>query len=1583
MEAIDKNLVLGLHEFEEEKQYWIDKLEGITQETTVMRDFGLKVQNEKVCYGFSLDRQIYEQLDKVSKGQELSLFIIMLTVFKVLLHKHTGYNHIITASPVLSTKDNLVAFNKWIIFRDTVDETTTVRELLSSLRKTVLEGYKNQHYPLENAMDEAGLKQSGLSLLKVAFCMQNLHSEGYIHEITNSPSNDITVTISNKDGGIKANIFYNNGLYRSDTIHSLANGYMRLLRIILGNREMTIADIKYIDDIQKEKILEEFNCTRTDFPRNSTIHGLFEEQAKAHPDKLAVIFNGEKELTYKELDERSNQLSNYLTMEQKISPDTPVGLLLGKSTELIIAIVGILKAGAAYVPIDIRNPESRIKSIIDDAQIRIVITEKEYIGTLNKLQWECPTFDTYICMNSSDVYSETETKKNELMDKKLWDYVGESSTNAIQGGGWVNSYTGEDISCDEMEEYSQNVLTKLMPYLNKNIRVLEIGCSSGLSMFRIAPYVSLYYGTDLSETIIAQNQQRITKEGIANIKLKCTSAHEINEIEERDFDIVIMNSVIQCFHGYNYMRGVIKRAVSLMKENGIMFIGDVMDPDLKSAMIDSLVSFKHEHAGSNSKTKTDWSNELFVSRGFFEDLCTEVSEIDSVSFSDKIFSIDNELTRYRYDTLLKINKNADIQRPWRDKHKSQIGANLLECKEKVPCVSYAGPGDLAYIIYTSGSTGNPKGVMVEHKSVVRLVRNTNYIKFDEDERILQTGSIAFDASTFEIWAALLNGYRLYLYDEDTILDFSRLKNIIYSHRITTLFLTTSLFTQLSEENPEMFMNVRNLIVGGDVLPPKHANKIRGVCRKIKLINAYGPTENTTFSTYFLVNRDFDYNIPIGKPISNSTAYVTDKYYNLQPIGVPGELCLGGDGVARGYLNNQDRTRERFVPDPFLKTGVMYKTGDMARWLPDGNLEFLGRIDNQIKVRGFRIELEEIEWQILGYGLIDEAVAVARNDSSENKLICAYFVAKEKIDLSDLRSYLMDKLPDYSVPSHLVQIDKMPMTHNNKINRNALPEPQGRLSELGGYKEPTNEFERKLVDIWCDVLEIPSVGINTNFFEIGGHSLKATVLATRIHKAFDVEIPLKQIFINQTIQELSNYIQNAKKSIYSSIRRVEEPSDCYPLSSAQKRMYIVNRIENQGISYNIVAALQIDGKPDISKIEEVLNVMITRHEAFRSSFEIVDGEPVQRIHKTVDFKMDYFESSEDRSIEIVKKFIRPFDLAKPPLLRATLVKTDQEKYLFLIDMHHIISDGTSVGIFIKEFISLYHGEQLPELKLQYKDFSVWQNELLRTGKIKEQENYWINQFGGGVPLLNLPKDSPRPPVQNFEGDRVYFKADEELTGKLNHIVVAEGATLYMVLLTAFYIQIYKYTGQEDILIGSGIAGRHHADLQNIIGMFINMLVMRNTVKKEMRYCELLAEVKQTAIKAYENQDYQFEELVDRLGINRDPARNPLFDVLFTLQNMDMPKIQIKDLKIKPIDYEVRISKFDLSLYATEMDNQILFEFEYCTALFKRNTIDRFCKDYLKILRMIAENCEIRVKDVKLEESYSRRQSVLKDDLEFKF
>jgi amino acid adenylation domain-containing protein len=891
--------------------------------------------------------------------------------------------------------------------------------------------------------------------------------------------------------------------------------------------------------------------------------------------------------------------------------------------------------------------------------------------------------------------------------------------------------------------------------------------------------------------------------------------------------------------------------------------------------------------------------------------------------------------------------------------------------------------DLAYIIYTSGSSGIPKGVMIRHYNLVNQVEGLKKrFELDAGLHYLILAAFTFDVSVMHVFLALTTGEKFFLIPEKIRKDPLKLWQFIYESKINILNIVPAYMKALLENLEKKKFCFKYLFVGGDTFSSELYRSLTETFIFEKLINIYGPTETTINATLYECDHKAGAGVlPIGQPLLNYNAYILDRDMNLVPIGAQGELCIGGEGVARGYLNNVLLTDEKFVNNPFKKSEKLYKTGDMARWLPDGNIEFLGRLDHQVKVRGFRIELAEIEHRLQKKDEVKDAVVIERKDKNGDKYLCAYVVpvpAAVSLNTQAIKEYLAVYLPEYMIPSFFMQMKQLPLTSNGKIDRKALPELEP--STCAPYIPPTTEAEKKLLSLWSEILNIPKkmIGVNSNFFELGGHSLKAIILISKIHKEMNIKIPLVELFRRITIRRLAEYMEQSGPSLFTSITSVEK-KEYYPLSSAQKRLFILQQMNLDNTNYNMPSVVTLEKDIQRERLEIAFKKLINRQESLRSSFEMLEEEPVQKICEDMDFTIDYIEmasaghgpagsEAEGRKElqEIIENFEKPFDLSKAPLLRVGLVKLHSPgKLLLLLDMHHIITDGASQQILVKEFLDMYAGKDLPPMRLRYKDFAGWQNSRKQQQLMKQQELFWLQLFSQQPPVLTLPTDYPRPVLQSFEGASLNFALKKKETHLLKDLAKKNDVTLYMLMLAIFNILLSKLSGQEDIIVGTLAAGRRHADLEHIVGMFVNTLAMRNYPQGHKTVSTFLKEVKKGTLAAYENQEYQFEDLVDKISLRRDTSRNPVFDVMFDLLNDPGYREDMPDTSENSGDEPRKgTSKFDLILTAVDFGETIDFRLEYCSRLFAASTIKRFIGYFKKMVISLSETGDVKLAHLEL-------------------
>ncbi|WP_420850658.1 amino acid adenylation domain-containing protein [Paenibacillus lutrae] len=878
--------------------------------------------------------------------------------------------------------------------------------------------------------------------------------------------------------------------------------------------------------------------------------------------------------------------------------------------------------------------------------------------------------------------------------------------------------------------------------------------------------------------------------------------------------------------------------------------------------------------------------------------------------------------------------------------------------------------DLAYVIYTSGTTGRPKGVMIEHRSLVNTAAayRREYRLDQFPVRLLQLASFSFDVFVGDIARTLYNGGTMVICPKDDRIDPARLHGWIHDCGITVFESTPALivpFMDYVAEHGLDMSSMKLLITSSDscsvgdyrLLQERYGSQFR-------IINSYGVTEAAIDSSYYdepLALLPGKGSVPIGKARLNARFYIVDTHLNPVPVGVLGELCIGGPGVARGYLNRPELNAEKFADSPFTDGERLYRTGDLARWMADGNVDFIGRIDHQAKIRGYRIEIGEVESQILKIEAVREAVVTIREDESGQKALCAYFTAAGggELPASELRSLLARELPGYMIPSYFVQLEQLPLTPNGKIDRKALPAPEGSASGGSDYLAPRTPLEAKLAEIWQAVLGPVTVGVKDNFFDLGGHSLRATTLVSKIHKELNVAFPLREVFRCSTVEEMAQAIARMEEGSYASIP-VAEAREYYPLSSAQKRLFIQHQLEGAQQLYNMPEIMRLEGPVEPDRLEAALQKLIARHEALRTSFEMVHGEVVQRVHPQVKFEIEYCSAAEEETAELVQSFVRPFDLETAPLLRTGLARLQPDVHILMFDMHHIISDGVSMSILVDEFARLYAGEELPPLRIQYKDYAVWQQSDVYKERTREQEAYWLQSLAGDLPAVDLPTDFERPAARSFDGAHHEFEVDAVLAKRLHELAAASHSTLYMVLMSAYNVLLSKYSGQEDIIIGTPVAGRTHADLEPVLGMFVNTLAIRSYPAGSKTFWSYLEEVKETTLGAFEHQDYPFEELVERLKIKRDVSRNPVFDTIFDMQNIEEKEAHFDRLSMTPYMLDdLEEAKFDLTLFMSEVDGGLTGGFHYSSKLFKPAMIQTMAQDLLKVLSQISEDPQIQL------------------------
>jgi amino acid adenylation domain-containing protein len=1252
-----------------------------------------------------LSLTLTQQLKALSQTSGVTLFMTLLTAFTVLLYRYSGQEDIVIGTAIANRNRQELEplmgfFVNTLALRTNLQGHLTFLELLQQVKDRTLESYDHQDLPFEKLIDELQIQRSlsNHPLFQVFFTLQNEAKETLeLPELIISNFDwenkitlfDLGLICREIPQGLIAELEYRTDLFAAKTIQGIVEHLEILLQGIVDNPQQSINTLPLLTESNKKQ-LKIWNQTDSNYFQDQTLVDLFEEQVNQTPNNIALVFE-QTSLTYQELNQKANQLAYYLRENYQIESDSLIGICTERSLEMVIGLLGVLKAGAAYVPIDSDYPEDRIKFILENSKISLLLTQ---------------------------------------------------------------SFVQDKLSLSHLKSLSQFI----------------------------------------------------------------------------------------------------------------------------------------------------------------------------------------DLDRFDYDLF--PNHNLTVQ---------------------------SKPNDLAYVIYTSGSTGQPKGVMIEHQSIVNLCLNWGkLLDIKPQSRLLQFGSFSFDLSIGEIATNLSHGACLYLAQKETLLPTQTLVNFLETNQITHSFLSPSALSVLPQAN---LSHLENIAVGGEACS---AEVVKKWANQRQFFNCYGPTETTVTATLSLCQANGQ-EPNIGKPLDNIRAYILDGNQQILPPGIPGELCIAGVCLARGYFNRPDLTAEKFIEVNLLgKTERIYKTGDLAKWRTDGNLEFLGRIDQQVKMRGFRIELGEIEAVLLGHPIVKQAV-INLYETENNQQLVAYIIPQEKhLDIRDeLKSLLKSRLPNYMIPSHIMLLETLPLTPNGKLDQKALPIPDLKIFTDG--EMPVTPTEELLASLWQDLLQIKAVGRRDNFFELGGHSLLATQLVTRIRNSFGVELAVRKIFEQSILAELATAIEQENKAIALPPLTPQSPHEPKVLSFAQSRLWFMAQLEGDGTSltYNMPTALQLEGNLNLAALRNSFEYLLSRHTILRTSFPLQSGEPQILVHSAKDINaleiLDLQELDSPSQAQTVQELIDSdaqyaFDLSNGPLFKAKLLQLNPEKNVLLLNMHHIISDGWSMGVFKKEWEQAYNAfaagntPNVAPLPIQYSDYAIWQRYWLIGEVLENQENYWKKQLKDAPKLLDLPTDYPRPAKPSYQGGREDFALSQELTEKLKILSQKQGVSLFMTLFSAFSILLSRYSRQEDLCIGTGIANRTHSYTEKSLGFFVNTLILRSQIKSEQSFSELLQKSRQICLDAYANQDIPFEYLVEKLQPERTLSYNPLYQVVIVLQNTERSGkgVNLTGLKVEYLEQTYPFSKVDLLLDLTERDGQLNCMWEYSTDLFKTVTIKRMAEQFELLLETIVSN-----------------------------
>ncbi|MEE8524221.1 MAG: amino acid adenylation domain-containing protein, partial [Thermoanaerobaculia bacterium] len=936
----------------------------------------------------------------------------------------------------------------------------------------------------------------------------------------------------------------------------------------------------------------------------------------------------------------------------------------------------------------------------------------------------------------------------------------------------------------------------------------------------------------------------------------------------------------------------------------------------------------------------------------------------------------------------------------------EVGSDEITSGCDRPPATVNAPDNLAYIIYTSGSTGRPKGVAVSHRAVIRLIANCDYVELTPTDRVGQASNVSFDAATFEVWGALLNGARLVGIERRVALSPPKLAAALADRRVSVLFLTTALFNQVAREVPDAFAGLDTLMFGGEAVDPRWVKRVIRSGPPRRLLHVYGPTETTTFATWQRLTAVAEgaTTIAIGRAIGNTRSVVLDRRLRPVPIAVEGELYLGGEGLARGYFQQPAETAERFVPDPHCdRPGErLYRTGDRVRQRPDGTVEFLGRFDSQVKIRGFRIEPGEVERVLIDHPRVRQAAVLVREDEPGERRLVAYMVPDDEGSAAaELRDALAGQLPEYMVPAAIVELAALPLNPNGKVDRAALaalaPPDLGLRTPEAGWVAPRGPLEEILAEIWSELLDRSRIGAHDDFFELGGHSLMATRMVVQLHQRLGVDLDLREVFESPELAALAARLEEVLAWESRALPAIEPAADGnrWPLSFAQERLWFLDRLGGDRGSYNMPVAMRLRGQLDVAVLGSVLTELSRRHGGLRTRFATGDdGRPWQLVEpppacfplSVIDLgRLPAARAAAEAAAASRAEARRPFDLGRAPLFRALLSRTAAEDHTLLLNQHHIVSDGWSIEILLREIGILYRafasGERpaLPEPEIHYGDYAAWQRRWLAGEALDAQLAYWSERLRA-VPELELPADRPRPTTPSLHGGRVTVTVSEARTAALEALGREAGATLFMTLLAAFQVLLYRLTGQRDVAVGTPVANRDRAELEGLIGFFVNTLVLRTDLGaaadaggRPPSFRQLLARVREVCLGAFAHRDLPFEKLVEALRPERVLGRTPLFQAMFTFQRLSLQElIELPGLSLEPFPVDDGIARFDLTLSAFVSPRGLAVALDYSRELFDHTTARRLLGGFEHLLAEVTADPDRGIADLEMLPAAERHQ-----------
>lgn len=1593
---------------EKQEEFWLNEFETMPDALTLPSDLP---RTEVTNYNassviFELSDDKIDALFKISQKEKVTMYSLLLAMYYVLLSKLSNQEDIIVGTSVLGRQREdlqkvMGVFANALPIRTQMQPDETFKSFLAKVKNNAFQCFANQEYPFEKLVGKLGLAPdlNKNPLFDVMFEYYNFpepkidipNATLVEMELPNITTEfDFCMRISAKDDGQHAfHIDYRNDLYNKETIERFAAYYRNIVDVIADNMEVKMTDLSVLPEAEQKLLVEDYNNTALPYKNEESLVALFEQQAKDKPNAKAVVHNGES-LTYKELNERANQVARYL-MSKGIVPGTMVGLLIDRSLDMVVGILGVLKAGGGYVPIDPELPEQRINYMLDKSRCSFLLANAQYMEQFTAY---LPVQD----INAKEIAIQSDTNLDIVLSADDLAYcIFTSGSSGQPKGVMMNQQSVVNLVAGLNE-----VVYK--PYKNKDLNVAL------LASFSFDASIQQIFGGLLQGHTLFIVDDESRKDGIRLQKF-----YNQNAIDISDGTPTHLNFFVNAYNKEEQLTSLsswILAGEALPKELVAKFqskIGEGVQLynfyGPTETCVDSTV-FKIDWNTYQNYESIPIGKPLPNERVYVTDTNGNLVPIGVIG--ELCIAGDGLAQRYVGDIAMTSEKFDSDWIAWEDR--VYRTGDLVKWLPDGNLAYYGRIDDQVKIRGYRIELGEIENVLAEHEAVAdvaMLVEND-----DADGKSLVAYVVPNETKAQTVRKLIANNQE----DPESNAELFEMENGIsmYSANVSEIkMLYTEVFQHRTyhKNGIKVPKNATIIDIGANVGSFSVFSALTFENPKIYAFEPLAPTFDLLAKNAALYDENIEvFNIGIAE--KEETA-VFDYYPNATTISGRQTESYDIQGEVKRFLENtweeneeqiSNESKNELLENRLIKEQHECQLKSLSQVIQENEI---GHID-LLKIDAENAEMDIVkgikneDWDKIDQVIIevyDEdgrlekiknilnernfEVAVFQSEELEGTKFYDVYCIKEKnivegkitkdfssnwygtnTFISSVREKLTESLPEYMIPSDFILIDKMPLTTSGKLDRKALAAiEKSQKSNKIDFTAPTNETEERLLEIWAEVLNLEKdkISITTDLFELGGHSLKMVLIVNKIRKEFDIKMTLKQLIANSTIQRLGKFLIKQDTTAHVAIVPVAE-ADYYPLSSSQKRLFFLSEFDNDAITYNQPQSFTLKGVFDEAKFSRIFEQIIARHESLRTSFKLLHGEPVQRIQKEVPFAVEYYEAKTEECDEIISEFVRPFDMEKAPLFRIGLIRIAADEHIMMFDMHHIISDGLSMEIFIKDLMTFYQDQELAPLTLQYKDYAVWQQSEAQQKQLQEHKDFWSAQFAETPEVLELPTNRLRPKVISYKGNLVEFELDENQTKGLNAVAKATGATLFSVLLSAYKVLLYKLTGQEDLVVGTSVAGRNHADIEQVMGVFINAVALRNTVEKDVSFKKLIAQINDNSLSCFEHQEYPYEALIDDLNLVRDTARNPLFDVMFEFVNFEQTAPEFTDLELIPYNFEYNVSKFDLTLHAADKTDHIAMDFQYATDLFDSETIDNFIAYFKSIINQLIANADTTIANV---------------------